>query len=311
MGKLMGKPLSIFKRTTGLNKKQTDAYLDYNIESGITELSEAVNIDINDKGKIKRRAGYVSIDSGDWHSIKGFGDFGLGVSGDSLYIIHGDGVTTGIRSGLTEDRKMEYAQVKDRIFYCNGHENGVVIGSVSWTWVSTTLPTTPGVKYDMRYFSSAPVGEFVSYLSGRVYVARGNTLFYSLPWAWYWFNLGADFIPFDSSINMLCPTSEGMFVGTDNGLVFLRGLNPSEAELRKIDNSIAVKYTNVEINPRKFVDGTSLSGKTWMWLSDKGICVGSGEGVVHNLTQERLDIEFALSGAGMFDGSKYIGLLNP
>jgi len=307
----MGKPLSIFKRTTGLNKKQTDAHLDYDPESGITELSEAVNIDITDKGKIKRRHGFVSIDAGDWHSIKGFGDFGLGVMDDALFSIFEDGTLTGLRSGLTLYRKMSYIKPGKDVFYSNGIENGVVRDGVSWTWVSDTLPTTPGVKYDMRYFTSAPVGEFISYLSGRVYVARGNTLFFSLPWANYWFNMGQDFIPFTSSINMLCPTNAGMFVGTDEGLHFIMGLNPLEAHIAKIDSYRTIARTNTKVDPRNFPEGLNHTGQTWMWLNEKGICVGSGEGVIHNLTMERLDIDFALDGAGLFDGSKYIGLLNP
>ncbi len=307
----MGKPLSIFKATTGLNKKQDEVSLNYDPESGLTELSEAINVDIDDKGKILRRSGFESIDSNAWHSLKGFGDFGLGVSGDSLYIIYRDSSVTGIRSGLTLNRRMSYEKVNDRIFYCNGIENGVVLDSVSWTWVSTDLPSTPGIKYDMRYLSSAPVGDLVSYLSGRVYVAKGDTLFYSLPWAYYWFNLGQDFIPFSSIINMLCPTNAGMFIGTDKGLVFMKGWNPLETELMQVDDGKAVKWSNVEIDPKKLPEGFRYAGKTWVWMSNKGICLGSGEGIFDNLTMERLDIEFAQEGAGFFDGSKYVGLLNP
>jgi len=307
----MAKPISIFKRTTGLNKKQTDAHLDYNPETGITELSEAVNVDITDKGKVARRHGYTSIDVGDWHSIKGFDDFGLGVSEDSLYSIYKDGSTTGLRSGLSLDRKMAYVKPGKEVFYSNGIENGVVRDGVSWTWVSETEPTTPGIKYDMRYFTSPPVGSFLAYLSGRIYVARGNTLFFSLPWAFYWFNMGQDFIPFNSSINMLCPTNAGMFVGTDKGLSFIKGLNPLEAHITKVDGYRAVTRTNVEIDSRKLPEGFNHIGQTWMWLSENGICVGSGDGALHNLTMERLDVDYALDGAGLYDGSKYIGLLNP
>jgi len=307
----MGKPLSIFKATTGLNKKQDEVSLEYNPESGLTELSEALNVDIDDKGKVLRRPGFVSVNSNPWHSLKGFGDFGLGVSGDSLFIIHPDSTVTGIRSGLTLDRRMSYIQVNKRIFYCNGIENGVVLDGSSWTWVSNIYPTTPGIKYDMRYLSSAPIGSHVSYLSGRVYVARGNTLFFSLPWSYYWFNTGQDFIPFTGEINMLCPTNSGMFIGTGNELVFMRGLNPLESSIEFIDSGKAVTWSNVEIDVKRLPQGFEHSGKTWMWMSDKGICLGSGSGVFDNLTMDRIDIEFAQEGAGLYDGSKYVGLLNP
>ena len=307
----MEKPLKIFSKTTGLNNKQDAISLQIDFESGLTELSEAVNIDITDRGKIKRRAGFERLDSSSWYSIAGFGSFGLGLVGDSLYIIHSDGVSTGIRSGLTSGAKMSYQQVIDEIYYCNGSENGVVKGNTSWTWLSDTVPTTPGVKYDMRYLTAPPVGDLVSYLSSRIYIAKGEVVFFSLPWSYYWFNLGKDFIPFGATVNMFCPTASGMFVGTEDRIVFLRGLDPLEAEVIEIANFPAVKWTNAKIDPNRFPKEFGLKGDTWIWLSKEGICVGSGDGMFYNLTDERLDIEFALEGAGFFDGIKYVGLLSP
>jgi hypothetical protein len=311
MGSLMDKALKIFSRTTGLNNKQDASELEANFETGLTELSEAVNIDITDRGKIKRRAGFERLDTDAWYSIAGFGDFGLGLVGDSLFIIHPDGTFTGIRSGLTSGAKMSYQQVIDEIFYCNGSENGVVRGNASWTWLSNTAPTTPGVKYNMRHLTAPPIGELVSYLSSRIYIAKKDVLFFSLPWSYYWFVPGQDFITFSGKTNMLCPTVAGMFVGTEKGVFFMRGLDPHEAEIVQIADYPAVKWSNVKVDPKVFPPDFNFRGDSWAWVSKEGICVGSGDGIFFNLTNERLDIEFALEGAGLFDGSKYIGLLNP
>ena len=65
----MGSPVTIFSGTTGLNTVVDPVRLPYDSNAGVSDLGVAVNIKIDDSGRPGRVDGFVSLESGGFHSL--------------------------------------------------------------------------------------------------------------------------------------------------------------------------------------------------------------------------------------------------
>lgn len=69
----------------------------------------------------------------------------------------------------------------------------------------------------------APAGQVLSFWRGRALVAVGDVLYASLPYRWESFHLARDFKRFAARITLVQPVDDGLYVGTEDELVFLLG----------------------------------------------------------------------------------------
>lgn len=100
----------------------------------IGDLQIANNVIIDDSNKIVRRDGYIEKVSGNVHSLWSKESLCFYCMEDRLYQLHDDYTSTLIRSDLTENAPMSYAWIADRVYFCNGHENGVIDGGIARSW---------------------------------------------------------------------------------------------------------------------------------------------------------------------------------
>lgn len=70
----------------------------------------------------------------------------------------------------------------------------------------------------------APAGRLLAFWRGRALVARGKVLYASQPHRWEAFNLLRDFKQFASPITLVGPVAGGIYVGTEDELLFLAGV---------------------------------------------------------------------------------------
>lgn len=108
-----------------------------------SDLSVALNVDIDDALGVRRRKGFSSpaaaaVDRGLWAD----GSVCLGVGGDALKLVHPDYTTKTLRTGLAADRALSYTAVADRVFWANGVETGVVQDGTNRSW-GLTVPGIP------------------------------------------------------------------------------------------------------------------------------------------------------------------------
>jgi len=131
------------------------------------DLEAALNVDITDALRVRRRKGYaVTAVVSAHHSFWSNGVIALAVSGTSLVEVMPDLTTRVVRSGLTSGRRMHYAIMGSRVFYSNGVETGVFEDGVSRTWgieVPVKLPLSEVIggslpaglyQYAMTYLRS-------------------------------------------------------------------------------------------------------------------------------------------------------------
>ena len=290
----------VLKGSAGLNNKVDPARLRYDSETGIQELAVAKNVDIGDSGRVSRRKGYSKVlDLSDCHSIYNTGDYCLFVHAGALAVLEKDYSYTNIRN-VTVGANVSYVQVEDKVYYCNGHENGYVKSRVSYPWVGEVYvgPTTT------KTFSDPPVGHLVELFSGRIYIASDSVLWYTEPFAYSWVDFAQNFIPFESKVRMIEAVDEGLWVSDSNKVYFLRGKSPKEFEVTIVTSYPAIEGTTHDVFD---ID----EAKAVVWTSTEGICMGFSSGKFKNLTRHKLWYPDSVKGAGLEIDGKYICALQP
>jgi len=307
------KPVTLFKSTSGLNNVVKSSRIKYDPASATCELASAVNVDIDVSGGISRRKGLTATSRTEsCHSI--FCDMGecFFVSGTSLYQLNADYSRTGIRSGLTSGAKMHYERIANTIYYTNGYEIGYIQNGVSHVWQAQPYvgPVTT------RVFNSPPIGHLLCYHSSRMYIATQYGLIHSEPFAYSWYDLHANIIPLRSKPRMIKAVVDGMYVGIDEGVIFLKGKDPKEFEYIWVSNSPVVTGTDVKVSSDRFGKSDKISFTTGttinavMWTAQDGIYLGKAGGEVTNLTNNKLTYPASNSGCAVYNDNKYITLMN-
>lgn len=300
------KPVILFKKTSGLHETVRANRLMMDPTTGETELVTGYNIKIGNTGEISRRAGLTATArTEDIHSLFCDGGNCMFVWLQGLYVLNPDFSAYGVYGPMTLGAKVSYCQVADRTYYANGYEKGYVIDKTHYTWVSDEYvgPTT------FRQYSDPPVGNLLTHISSRIYVAKGTVLWYSEPFAYGWFNLAKNFIDFGQDILMLRAVNDGIFVGLERCVVFLRGKTPSEFVYNVISEYPPVKGTDVyasemEVNKGNMF-GAETTDRSVIWAACDGIYVGQSDGKVTNVTKNKFRFT-AASGCAVYCNGEYI-----
>lgn len=304
----MADPLIWLKSSNGLNDKVDPVRVRYDPNTGVTDLTEAVNVSHDYTGAISRRLGYTATDiTSECHSLFCEGGECLFVTGDALSVLSSDFRYTPIRN-VTVRAPMSYAQVGDRIYYVNGHEKGFVRNSASYDWVKADDPRYPDTT---RKYIDPPVGTIVRLFNARIYIAQGNVVWYSEPFGYNLFDPTRNYIVLSGRVTMIRPVKQGLFISTESRTYFYRGLTPDEFSIETVALYPAIEGTDAEVDGSSIKNGELGIGVFGIWTSTQGVCIGSSSGDLVNLTHPRLEYPSALRGAGFCTEDKYLFTLEP
>ena len=127
-----------------------------------------------------------------------------------------------------------------------------------------------------------------SYPHGRVLVAVGNVLYASLHAEWELFDLQRDFKQFGAAITLIQPVDDGVYVGTEQGLVFLAGTEfdslqyvPLLPEPVVLGSGVAVRGDLVALG-----EGRG-NGAAMLCIVGGCVLAGFNSGSVNRLTHQR------------------------
>lgn len=136
------------------------------------DLVIARNVDVTDANRVTRRDGFgAPVVAGASHSLWSNGAQAFVVQGTSLLRINPDYSTDVLRADLTATAPMSFASLGNRVFYSNGHENGVVENGLSRPW-GMPVPWLPAVS---KIPGSLAVGayQYVTTVSGHGGIESG------------------------------------------------------------------------------------------------------------------------------------------
>ena len=181
--------------------------------------------------------------------------------------------------------------------YIAAQNDDVFFRAAETTDATLVLPVFPtqGARPIGLLMATMPAGRIVRYLNGRLLVASGDTLFYSLPYAHGLFNPAAGYIQFPETITMVEPCQNGFYLSAD--------------QTYWVDG----EFPNSDLNPvlpYRAVEGTAAQvpndNSVW-WMSERGVVIGTQDGQVKNVQEDNVAVEVAIAGASMYreqDGMK-------
>lgn len=260
-----------------------------NLDAG--ECSQLLNVDIVDDGAVQRRKGYTSILAGNIHSgwsspTKGIAYF---VQDSILYSFNGTTKTAVV--ALSNNGRCVFCEVNDVIVYSNATDYGVVENNANAT---LTVPT--------EAFKMSPVaGQCLEFYNGRVYIGSGNIVYCTDP-----FNLEqmdertCVVMETASKITMVRRTDDGLFIGTEKEIFFLKGTDQQESGFEQISVAAygCIYGTDCFINGEYLKDG-SIAGTAVVFSSSRGICIGSNGGAFRNVSQTYYTPNFGSEGTAI------------
>ena len=289
----MTDPIVIFNGTTGLNTVNDPARL----PDG--DVAEIVNMRIDQSGRPSKRVGQTLLEDGSFHSLYD-SKYECFVAKDrdndtAIYQISNDGTLTGIRSGLTYQAKICFKAYGNKVYYCNGSEQGYLFEGSSNIW-------SVGDYFGPSTDRSFTVPDRLNHLeihSGRMYSSVGSVLYWSEPFRFDLFDQVRNFISFHSNIRMVLSVAGGLFISTEWNTYFLTGNDPTKFTLVKIASFPALEWSACN----EMVDGADIGfdpGLCGLWNSVEGAILGFPSGQILNLTKEKIiypeDVTFGFSG---------------
>jgi hypothetical protein len=290
----------VLRGSSGLNNKFDPVKLRYDSETGIQELAVAKDVDIEDSGRISRRKGYSQVLSlSDCHSIYNAGSYCIFVHGDALATLESDYSYSNIRN-VTVGARVSYAQVGDKVFYCNGYEKGYVQDRTSYAWEVGEYVGPETTKT----FSSPPVGHLLELFSGRLYIAVDDVIWYTEPFNYSAVDNARNFMPLESRVRMIKAVKDGLWVSDSKSTFWLSGNSVNDMQHVAVCNYPAIEGTAVTFSDTE-------SDKMVVWTSTQGICIGGPGGQFKNLTRTKLWYPDSTKGAGFVADGKYLCTLQP
>jgi len=286
------KPVTLYSGAAGLNTILDPQRLSQGTkkEPGMIELAVAVNVSIDDRGLVTLRKGDTLAESGEFHSLFCNGGDCFVVQeriGDAAIMqVAGDLSLSGVRSGLTKNRRMSFTQVNGDTYYSNGSQNGFIRSGISAAW---PVNTYEGPETNLN-FSPAPVGNHVAFKKGGLMlIAEGPTLWINHePFAFGLFNLRSGFVSFASDIKMICPVAGGVFVSDSGRTLFLRGTSWFDFIQVQVADYPALEWSLAHDTVLLRKLGFDMPGHGRIWASTKGVCIGMDDGTFINMTEDQI-----------------------
>jgi hypothetical protein len=290
------------------------------------ELAEALNVDIDDAGQIKRRRGRKKVSSGNFHSMWSFKGVTYVVKDNHLCRLYPDYTVKVLRFNVGPDR-ISYVKVDNSVYFSSRTVSGVIntvtevasewgyesVDGGAGRWLSPVVnPSDYVPEVRGKLLGAPPNASYLAYLNGRIYLASGKTLWATELFLYDYVDKTRTFLQFEAEITGVMAVTDGLFVGTTEAVYYLSGPFGSMARIKIADVGM-VPGSMVDV-PADVVRGQSFSRNAVMFMTRLGVFVGLDGGIVSNITQSRVEFPASIDAAPMFrlqDGmNQYVAVTN-
>ena len=150
-----------------------------------------------------------------------------------------------------------------------------------------------------QYNRPIPPFSVIGEHNGRMVYGIGEMLVYSQPFMYEAYDARFAYLPMNGKITMIASADSGLFVGTNERTIFLRGDDVRDAQISTVSDCGVVAGT-LRYIPAEYFGTNSKQDSLPMWTSHKGICIGQDNGGVENTTSRRVDVPKGLKGTALF-----------
>lgn len=310
----MPQEATLFRGCSGLRTRVDPVRLKAD-DNGIVPAASAVNVVLDETGRPSRRKGFrLALGLAGAHSFFGgrHGQHALVVAGDTLYRVAEDlGSVHALRTGLTAGARMRYVRVEGDVFFTNGHEKGRYSEKDGLAHDWTPQPTSRPYPSDWRIREEVPTGHLLGYHAGRIYIAAGNTLWFTEGHAYSWAVLSDNWIPFGSRIRMVASAGDGLFLSTSREIIHAAGADPRTFIFRTLADYPALEGSDDAVEGTRIGSG-EIFGRVTIFKSAQGDCIAGPDGMFFNLTRDHVNLPAASFATGVVtEDGQYLALIEP
>lgn len=298
---------------------------------GPDELEKAINIDLDDLGQPHRRRGYKRVSTGAFSSLFVSDEgFVYGVKNDSLGVINPDYSFVAMQSGFT-NATVCYVQVGKSVYFSAGDAGlaGIIDQDARTVSPWGTEPdiflspvvrptaTLPAIRG--RLIGKPPFATALTYLNGRIYLAHKQWVWATELFLYNFVEKVTNFLPFDADITILGAVTDGLYVGTTEGVWFVSGVFKEMKRIRVMDSpaipgSLVYIPQEVANPPQVGLDQSTPVSVSVMFMTQAGYCTGRESGQIYNETENRVVFPAATRASAGYrfqDGvHQYLAVLN-
>ena len=304
---------------------------------GPDELAVAINVDLDDAGMLHRRHGRTKRLSGDWGGMFTSDDGTVyGVHAGNLVRVNPDYSFDVLQGGWpTPAPKVAWVQVGPMIYFSSPNNSGKIdlnnMAVVPWQGPNLGAPTPPGVTApsDGWWYSPVvnptsglpairgkslgppPVATILSYFNGRIYLACGRTVWFTELYLYDYVDKTKNVWHFEADVTMIGPVSDGVYVGTKEGVWFIDKQWRMEAQtlaakrVRVLDFGVipgSMVYVPAELAnpPQVGLEQDTPVKVSVLFLTQAGYCGGQDGGVCYNYSETKFIFPGITTAAAMF-----------
>lgn len=238
----------------------------------LSEMSQLVNVDTDNNGKVSRRKGYTYINSTAPHSMWSNNKNCYFVENGFLKQLNLDN-SVSIVSTLPTNNKLVYEEVNNVVVISDGTIYKILQDNVLYDPIPKNGITPVG-------------GQILKLFKGRLYIANGSNIYFTLPYDIETLDTTTNIIPMPSYVKMIIAVEDGLFVSDSNAIYFLKGESPEQFEVIKIANYPAIEGTAMQTRGEIF--GEELQGVSdtaGIFATTQGICVVGNNGFFKNISK--------------------------
>lgn len=142
----------------------------------------------------------------------------------------------------------------------------------------------PGKMITTQYMTPMPPCTQLENYNGRIYAALDNALIATQPLNYYLTRPASDFVMFPDPITMVKSVVDGVYVGTQHGVMYLDGNELGQFKMRPADMLAPIPGSALAVDGGLFGE----SGKGIVWLTRRGWVFASSGGRVKRLTESQM-----------------------
>jgi hypothetical protein len=200
--------------------------------------------------------------------------------------------------------------VRANIYVSQLNSEILYLAQTVFTVPTTTIyPQNIGTGRELETLNMKPpkAGQLVAEMNGRVYIARNDQVTFTEALKYHLTRPAIGIYMMPDYITLLEPSTDGVYVGTKRGVVFLSGSDPYVVQQKYVSSYAPVEYAVSRMSGEKF--GVQVDEVPVWWGTDGVMVVGLPGGELRQLTRDRLAVpEFEMGAVGLreYEGMSHV-----
>jgi hypothetical protein len=252
-------------------------------------LRQALNVDLTAEGHPLRRRGYALHTAGYAHSVSYQNSLFFVVIDGSLLVGPKVDELTSI-TAVNKYLRMSYTVHADEVYFSNSVNSGkyTSTGLVAWPGPDQTYTIHDDEELELtdNLYETMPIGQHIASYNGRIWTARRDEVWFSEGMSTHMCRKATNYFMMPGYVYMMLPAEDGIYIGTESGIYFLRGDDPFQMAWDGVYAHGVVPFAYTELAGEKF--GLADTTVPVWWTKDGVMSAGLPGGEVRPLTRDRL-----------------------